>query len=106
MNCRKRRAQFFEIDAIIAIGLLFIGLMYVRSLTAESNEIVQSQHFSDDSVELFRTMTVSELKDISPALLTSIESGVITAPFTNRTFSLGKQVAMYYFQADIERNRD
>ena len=50
MHSHKRKSQYFEIDALIAMGILIIGIIYVRSLTIENPKADQNAQYSEQSV--------------------------------------------------------
>lgn len=93
MNLRKRKGQFFEMDAIVAISLLIVGLIYVRNLEMFQPTIDQNKDFSRESIRLFRTLKVANLNESVIIELEQSHLGI----YTNRNFSIAKQIGIYFF---------
>ncbi|MBD3163611.1 hypothetical protein GF323_00245 [Candidatus Woesearchaeota archaeon] len=93
----RKKSQYFEIDAIVAITLLIVGFIYIRSLTLEHATIQQNEGYSSECVELLRNLKVSDLDPQTRQMLFSSN----LARYTEMNNSLAKQIAIYY----SEKNR-
>ena len=93
---KRRKSQFFEIDAMIAIAVLIAGIIYVKNIDVTQPEIGQGRVYSEESIKLLRTMRIMDLDESVIAMLE--DSGM--AKYTNRNFTLAKQISIYFIKGD------
>ncbi len=91
---KKKKGQFFEVDALIAIGILVIGLAYIRSLSVDAPQITRNEGYSEESAKLLRTLTVGDLDPDVIENLTTSDLGYLT----ELNFTVAKQIAIYHFE--------
>jgi hypothetical protein len=90
---RNKKSQFFEIDAIIAIGILIAGLIYLKQLTSEQPIKEDINKYSEESAKLLKTMKVN---DLNVDNITAIKANC-KEEFVDINSSLSKQIALCYF---------
>ncbi len=93
----KRKTQYFEIDALIAIALLIAGLIYVKSLSVGQVKSEQNEEYSRECIKLLTTLKVNDLDPDTRNML----ANSLLGRYTHDNFTLAKQIAIYL----IEGNR-
>jgi hypothetical protein len=71
-----KRAIFFTIDAFIASGILFVGLLIISSFHINDQPTVHLSYLSDDITGVFSELKVNEIND--PYISSLISDGNIT----------------------------
>jgi hypothetical protein len=90
---RKKKGQYFEIDALIAIGILIVGLIYIRNLGTTTVDMTQNDQYSSESVKLVRNM---RLGDLGADILAHYKNSSLSY-YTNENYTVAKQIGIYYF---------
>ncbi|MBN2112078.1 VWA domain-containing protein, partial [Candidatus Woesearchaeota archaeon] len=71
----RKKAVFFTIDAFIASGILFVGLLIISSFHVNSQPTVHLSYLSEDITGVFSELKVSEIN--SPYVASLISDGNI-----------------------------
>ncbi|MBR9700153.1 hypothetical protein GOV09_06865, partial [Candidatus Woesearchaeota archaeon] len=80
----RRKGQYFEIDALIAIAILVSGLIYVKTINIEPGSFDRTQMYDRNAIKLLRTKQVG---DLPINYIIALENGSLAA-FTDRDFSI------------------
>jgi hypothetical protein len=59
----RKRGQYFEIDAIIAIIILIAGLIYINQLKLDVTDITQHKEYADEVAGFLKNVKMGELSD-------------------------------------------
>ena len=93
---QKKRGQYFEIDAIIAIAILIVGFIYVKSLQTTQPNLDQNREYSQSCVNILRDQKVRTLE--TPMKNYLIASNL--SDYTNDNNSVSQQIAVYYIMGN------
>jgi len=88
----RSKGQYLEIDAIVAISILILGLIYLRTLTSSDAITKPLTHYSVESVKLLRTLKTS---DLDASLLTAMQSSQFSSS-VDVDYNLGRQIGVMY----------
>ena len=87
----KKKAYFFLVDSLIALGVLAIGLILIFSYNSSAPRTEQTFTVSDDVI---KTLNSYQIRDINSYYLTNLQNN---GNITDSTKPLLEQVAEFYY---------
>lgn len=89
----KKRGQFFEIDAIIAIAIFIFGLIFIRSMYLNPSQVSNLEKYSTDAVDYLKN---TKIKDLPVSVRDQL-----ALSFLSPENSLAKQISIYMIKRDM-----
>ncbi len=94
----RSKSQYIEIDALVAIGILIIGLIYLKTLATTDTIAKPMTHYSIEAVKLLRTL---KIEDVSPALLSEMQASQFSA-YVDTSYNLARQIGIMYIKTELD----